>query len=263
MRIQRTQINQILVFCFLVSVLLFQPVFALEQSISFDLGSDSAFEVVETTRKPIQLGEPVTWEVLLTDGSGYYSLLYETDPIFVEFEEKAIGPDWSRYLVLTTDYSGIYENVQLKTRVPPVHDLVLNPAYDFTFQDGRVALTIPEIDQQKELTFSGTLEQEVKTYVFETDLGVVQVSLPKGQISDFSIIENEVYVQVVGLEPEDQTTVTLNFDFALPQSSRPFTLIDNTVIPLPATYTESGVQLDGSAMFQLNGQIAQGLLTSV
>ena len=127
-----------------------------ESNIEIILG-DGNFSILNNTRKEIIFGEPVVWEMFVSDGRDIFSIIYETPPINVKITEEIEGYDWIKTITLETEYGDSYYDISLETTIAE-KDFTIHPDIDYELNDELISIFLPQFIEKKEIVIEGVLE---------------------------------------------------------------------------------------------------------
>ncbi|MDN5328173.1 MAG: hypothetical protein PWP03_811, partial [Candidatus Woesearchaeota archaeon] len=117
------------------------------------------YSIVSLERQPIIFGKPVEWFLTVSDGLYTYLVEFQTSPIFLKEYDNKDNSTWNKTLVLYTNYSGVYKDVEVNVSLPS-DNFVVVPALNYTYSDNVLSLLIPELNKSTKIVIVGSFSNE-------------------------------------------------------------------------------------------------------
>lgn len=267
---QRASDRKIVFHLFLLLVLLLfaQVVVAGNQTQTLVLEFNSTpYHIVDLTRRPIIVDEPVGWDLLLSNGSEFLTFYYETSPINLIKEHAQTRGFWSTNLTFYTNHSNGYENISYTFTPPSVSELIVTPNTPYEVKAGNLTLQLPELKSYHFASVRGRMDNWTLGqggFEFQTRQGSFVFFAQGYTVSNFTLLNNTGLswsLSPSAISLDTNRSLSLHLPQALSNETVFFiySVLEGSSIPLPYRYNASSrvIHFDFSNVRQLYPNVLQ------
>ncbi len=134
---------------------------------------------ISVNRGDVVFGEKVLWNLTYTDENGTKTMVYSTPAVYKETKNTFLGDYWIKKIILTTNFSGVYNNIRVTEEVPSIRNLSITPEKNFTLENKTLGFSVFKLNKSATFKITGLYTEENLDITYgEIVQGTVNAGVP-------------------------------------------------------------------------------------